>query len=575
MWMREQASTITERVDDIPVLIASAGQIGLPELLDEHFRPHGNWQGISPGKMLTGWLVHILSEGDHRLNHVQDWVAKRIETLRYSLGAELNGLDFSDDRLAVGLDLLSDDGCWAQFETDLNRRSIRVYDLKQKIVRIDTTTASGYWQVTEDGLFQFGHSKDHRPDLTQLKVALATLDPLGMPVATLVVSGEKADDPLYIPVIEQVRNGLDCRGLLYIGDCKIMSFGTRTHIAAGKDLYLGPFSSAQISQYALDTYLEPIWSGQQALTEVERQGTNGKPEKIAEGFELCLTKTATVADEEISWNERHLVIRSLAHAKAATDALLNRTERAQSAINALSERKQGKERILDVTVLEQRAEAIMEKYEVIGLLQVQVTEQVQERHRRKHKDRPAETKIERQLLITATKDEAAILKAIRRLGWRVYGTNASKDELTIEQAVLAYREEYLVEHCFGRLKGKPLSLTPMYLQDDQRATGLTRLLSIGLRLLTLLEHVARCHLAEKNEKLSGLYAGNPTRATTRPTTEAMLQAFKDIFLNFITVGDQTYRHISPLSGLQHRILTLLDLPDTIYTNIAFDSQNST
>ena len=49
----------------------------------------------------------------------------------------------------------------------------------------------------------------------------------------------------------------------------------------------------------------------------------------------------------------------------------------------------------------------------------------------------------------------------------------------------------------------------MYLQDDQRATGLTRLLSIGLRILTLLEHVARCHLAEKDEKLSGLYAGNP------------------------------------------------------------------
>ena len=115
----------------------------------------------------------------------------------------------------------------------------------------------------------------------------------------------------------------------------------------------------------------------------------------------------------------------------------------------------------------------------------------------------------------------------------------------------------------------------MYLQDDQRATGLTRLLSIGLRILTLLEHVARCHLAEKDEKLSGLYAGNPTRATSRPTTEAMLQAFKDIFLNFITVGGQTYRHISPLSSLQQKILTLLDLPDSIYTNLATDFENPT
>ena len=270
-----------------------------------------------------------------------------------------------------------------------------------------------------------------------------------MPVATLVISGEKADDPLYIPAIDQVRKGLDSPGLMYIGDCKMMSFRTRTHIAAGKDFYLGPFSSIQISQYELDTYLEPVWSGQQALTEVERQGTNGKLEKIAEGFELCVIQTAKVADEEISWTERHLVIRSLAHAKAATEALHSRIEKAQAAINALSERKQGKELILDAKVLAQMAEAILKKDEVVGLLQFQVTEQVQERSLRKYKDRPAETRIERQLLITTAKDEVAILKAIQRLGWRIYGTNAPKDELTIEQAVLAYREEYLIKHCFG------------------------------------------------------------------------------------------------------------------------------
>lgn len=118
--MREQPTTITERVDDIPVLTASAERMGLSELFDEHYKPHGKWQGISLGKMMTGWLVHILSEADHRLNHVQDWAAKRIETLRGSLDAGLNALDFSDDRLAAGLDMLSDDECWAKFETALN-----------------------------------------------------------------------------------------------------------------------------------------------------------------------------------------------------------------------------------------------------------------------------------------------------------------------------------------------------------------------------------------------------------------------------------------------------------------------
>ena len=131
-----------------------------------------------------------------------------------------------------------------------------------------------------------------------------------------------------------------------------------------------------------------------------------------------------------------------------------------------------------------------------------------------------------------------------------------------------------MEHCFGRLKGKPLSLTPMYLQDDRHATGLTRLLSIGIRLLTLLEHVARSHLAELREKLSGLYADNPIRATDHPTTEAMLRAFKNIYLNFVTVGGRTYHHLTPLSKLQQKILTLLDLPASIYTRLGMESANS-
>jgi transposase len=47
----------------------------------------------------------------------------------------------------------------------LNQHILRVYDLNPSAVRVDGATASGYWEVTEDGLFQFGHSKDHRPDL--------------------------------------------------------------------------------------------------------------------------------------------------------------------------------------------------------------------------------------------------------------------------------------------------------------------------------------------------------------------------------------------------------------------------
>src|SRR6266852_799047 len=213
--MTEQVNVTTERVDDIPLLLAHSDKMGVPELLDDYFKPHGNWEGMSLGWTTAIWLTHIVSEGDHRMNQVQGWAAHRVQTLSICTGQEVSERSLRDEQK------------WQQFETALNRQLIRVYDLKPKRVRVDSTTVSGYWTVTEEGLFQLGYSKDHRPDLPQLKVMLSALDPLGLPVATQVVSGERADDRLYLPAIAQGSQSLDAHGLLYVGDCKMAALDTR------------------------------------------------------------------------------------------------------------------------------------------------------------------------------------------------------------------------------------------------------------------------------------------------------------------------------------------------------------
>lgn len=572
--MTEALAVMIQPVDDIPVLLNSMKRLGLADLVDQHFRRHGNWQGLSPGQVLTGWLTYILSEGDHRLNQAQDWAAGRLAVLHSVLAAETRALDFSDDRLASGLDLLSDDTAWAAFEAALNQRTLRVYDLKAQRVRLDTTSASGYWAVTEDGLFQFGHSKDHRPDLAQVKVMLATLDPLGLPLVTQVVSGEKADDPLYIPAIDQVRRGVGQRGLLYIGDCKLMALATRAHLAAGGDYYLAPFALTHVPQAAVDAYLAPVWADQQALTPIYRLHPSEGPVKIAEGFECAEELTAVLADgRTVTWTERRLVVRSLAQAAAATTALHQRLAQAETALLALTTPTQGRTPCPDVPALRQAAEAIVKRYAVTGLLTLTYSETVHQRHVRKYGARPAETRTERTLQLAVARDAAAIATAERYLGWRVYGANQPAAELTLAQAVLAYRDEYLVERGFGRLKGRSLSLTPMYLADDDRATGLIRWLTVGLRVLTLLEGVVRRRLQELGTQLAGLYAGNPTRTTARPSAESLLRAFKGLALSVVTLADQTYRHVTPLSEVQHKILALLDYPVTIYTELTVNSAN--
>jgi len=178
--MNQPVTITTERVDDIPLLLAQLKRMGVQELLDEHFPTHGNWQGLSLGQVAVVWLSHILSQADHRLNHVQPWVEHHLQTIGVSLEQEVSGLDLSDDRLESVLRYLSKDSPWKRFEQALSQRQLQVYDLSPRRVRLDSTSVSGFWNVNEDGLFQKGHSKDHRPDLPQLKLMLATLDPMGV-----------------------------------------------------------------------------------------------------------------------------------------------------------------------------------------------------------------------------------------------------------------------------------------------------------------------------------------------------------------------------------------------------------
>jgi transposase len=565
--MAENLNVTTEQVDDIPVLLEQGKEIGVPELLDRHFWLHGNWQGTSFGWTATIWLVHILSEGDHRLNQVETWVEKRLHTLGTSTGQSIRGMEWSDDRLGIVLDKLAETEKWQAFETDLNRRTFRVYNMKPRRVRVDSTTASGYWTVTEDGLFQYGHSKDHRPDLPQLKVMMSALDPLGMPVATQVLSGERADDKLYIPAIEQVSASLEEHGLLYVGDCKMAALGTRAYIQNSQDYYLCPLSEVQMPEDTLGTYLEPVWSGKQVAIPVYRENGEGQPEKIAEGYEQNISLSAEVGGKSVTWIERRLIVRSFQHAHAAEEALRTRLAKAQAELLQLNEHKQGKNSIADSAGMQAATGKVLKQYRVVGLLKLNIAEQCEERHIRAYGERPARIETERTVTVQAEIDELAVEDAVRWFGWRVYVTNQPQDVLPLEKAILAYREEYLVERGFGRLKGKPLSLSPMYLQNDERATGLIRLLSIGLRILTLIEHRVRQTLRDLKEKLPGLYAGNPKRTTDRPTAEAMLQAFKGIYLSAVTLGEQVLYHVTPLSDIQVKILSLLNFPVDIYTHL--------
>ncbi len=97
----------------------------------------------------------------------------------------------------------------------------------------------------------------------------------------------------------------------------------------------------------------------------------------------------------------------------------------------------------------------MKKYRVEGFLDITVHEEKQEYSVRAYRGKLSSPRQEVLFTISSQRNEKALEYAISHLGWRVYVTNQKTDNLTLEQTVEAYRDEYCVERCFERLKGHP------------------------------------------------------------------------------------------------------------------------
>src|SRR5256714_161715 len=196
----------------------------------------------------------------------------------------------------------------------------------------------------------------------------AVLAPWGRPSATDGASGERADDPLYMPCIARVQASVGRHGLLYVGDCKMASRDTRARMAAAGDFYLCPLPQVQLGEGEFDAALEAVCQGEQARTAVVREGPKGEPELSAEGDEYPVAMSQKVDGKVESWSERRLVVHSVRHAQAAEAALRACVAKAMAQIEAPNQRGRGKKRFETVSALRQAVVAIVQRYGAGDLL---------------------------------------------------------------------------------------------------------------------------------------------------------------------------------------------------------------
>lgn len=573
----------SERIDDFPLLLAVMLQLGLPDIFDHHIKRHGLHQGLSWGWIASIWLAHLLSKSNHRKQPVQTWVKQAHATIEKITGQTVRDLDFTDDRLTLLLRHLSKSDIWQAIEKELSQNIIRVYDLKAKRVRLDPTTVSGYHEGGEESLFQYGYSKDD-PTLRQVKVMVAALDPFGLPLVSQVVAGNVSDDALYRPAVDRVLQIIDGTGLLFVGDSKMSALAIRAHIHHLNQHYLCPLAQTGDTAKEMETWVEAANSGKQQLQPIYIKNEKGKRVLLAEGyaFERSLqakTMPCEASDPEqeqtIEWTEQVFVVRSENYRKSQLNGLEGRLQRATAKLLALTPPPaRGKRQIQAEAELANATAAILKAHNVEEFLAY--TFERQEKCETKYigrgrgnPNRPTREIVSvRYQILTVTRQEAAITTHQKTLGWRAYVSDAPAAQLNLKQAVLTYRDEWIIEHGFHRLKGAPLSLDPLFVKNDDQVVGLTNLLSLAVRMLTLIEFVVRRNLKQNKEKLTGLIENNPKKGIDHPTTERLLKTFDEITLTTVHLPNRIITHVTPLTTLQTRILELLGLWATVYTRLA-------
>jgi len=576
---KKQKSVIvkgTERVDDIPVLINVVIKAGIQDAIDKQIPVQKNQRELSWGRTAVIWLAYILTTGDHRKVAVEEYVKAMKATLSQLMGMPISERDFSDDRLSVLARYLSKDKYWTAIEQAVSENTIDVYELNTDVIRVDATTVSGFRETAEGELFQFGHSKDD-PNRPQIKIMTGSLDPLGMPLASDVVSGERADDGLYSPIVGRLAAILGKKkGLLYVGDCKLASFSNRLYIKANaKGSYLCPLPNTGKTPKYMEKW---IAEGEQKderdeLTKYIVTNKKGEDELKAKGYETERCLSGEIDGKEIKWNERVLIIKSPSHEQQQKKALETRLRKAEKKIILLTPPSgPGKRQITDEAELTKKVKSILKNYRVNGLLEYSYEKEVEKETKYVGKGRGSanrETRVEEKIRYQITKvsrNDEKISETIKNYGWKAFVTDVKKEKLGFIDIVRTYRKQYRVERIFNKLKSR-LNIAPLYVKRKDQIKGMTHLLMLAVRVYTLIEFVVRRSLSKKGQKIVGLYPGNPKKATDNPTCERILKAFSNITLTVLQIGDHVEKCLTPLSRIQTEILKHLGYKPAIYTDL--------
>ncbi len=543
------------RIGEIPLLQHVVRRLGLDRLLRSYIPPHGNETYPAADTLLL--LVFNIASGRWPLYDLRRWTTDidgRLLGRKSALPEEV----FNDDRYARALDkLFSVDR--ASFLTDCTLGVVRSTGLELSQLHNDSTTVKTTGKMpqrTRSGLsFEYGHSKDHRPDLRQIVFSLTISADGAVPVHCKTWPGNRTDDTTHIETWTVLRDMAGRSDFLYVADCKLCTEKQLSFIVGngGRCVTIIPKTRGEVKKFK-----ESMRENPRGKERIMRRPVSGRDGSFETFYRIRGSYETDKGGYGVHW------IYSTEKRRQDSEQRERRMDEASLALADISGRL-NKRRLKTKEQIQERVEKILKKHDVKAFYDVTIEQYEEVTRKQRGRGRPGRG--------TAYREES---KTVYSLSWRrdrealereknvdgLFPLLCTDREMGAKEALLAYKYQPRLEKRFEQLKSVHLA-APTLFKKTSRVEAVMFLFFMALIIQAVIEREVRNSMKAREIDAIAVYPEH--RLAYHPTTAKIIERFHDTSVYRVMRGDEVeteYR--DDLSAVQKEVLELLGMTEQDY-----------
>jgi transposase len=421
------------------------------------------------------------------------------------------------------------------------------FDIKADYLHVDTTSfsVSGEYAIKEEGdpvpiAITYGYSRDHREDLKQWMLALATTHDGDVPIFLRPLDGNSSDKEHLSAAVKDVMTQL------------------REQLPEAQEQQIVIFDSGGYSEANVKSYNDAkmLW-----ISRVPETSTAAKT-ALEEEYEQWQPLSDESGDYVVrlmdlpQGKERWIIVRPHARLLAAKKQMEKKVKKLQERW----EKRLGHLSNQDFACQDDAQQAFKQAMKgKPSWLVATFTLRSEARYLRRGKPKKdaLPDKTVWRLVPTISIDQQQVETQIRKDACFIITTNIlDEQQLSHEQVITAYKEQGGVERGFRFLKDPLFFASSVFVKKPERVVALSFIMVLSLLVYRLAEHLLRSRLAQTEETVPNQI----NKPTKRPTMRWIFQCFEGIDLLHIRMGSRLQTQVLGLQALHQKVLRLLGPP---------------